>query len=108
MATQHAKPGEIVDLKFWAGGLPNHRTKAIVKTEEMELIRIALPAGKEISEHKVDGPIMVHCTEGRIEFTAMNNSQEIKSSQLLYLSPGELHSLKALEDAVVLLTIIFK
>ena len=108
MAFQHAKPCEVVDLKYWANGLPNNRTKAIAKTEEMEIIRIVIPAEKEISEHKVDGPIIVHCIEGKIELTAMNNSQELKTSQLMYLPPGELHSLKAIENSIVLLIIIFK
>ena len=108
MAIQHAEPGEVIDLKYWANGLPNNRTKAIAKTEDMEIIRVVVPAEKEISEHKVDGPVIIHCIEGKIELTAMKNSQELKTSQLMYLAPGELHSLKAIENSVVLLTIIFK
>ena len=50
MATHHAKPGEIVDLQTWAADLPKEHTKAIVKTDEMELIRIVLPAGKGIPQ----------------------------------------------------------
>ena len=42
MATHHANPGEIVDLQTWAADLPKEHTKAIAKTDDMELIRIVL------------------------------------------------------------------
>ncbi|HEY5702729.1 MAG TPA: cupin domain-containing protein [Gammaproteobacteria bacterium] len=108
MATHHASPAEIVDLDTWANDIPNEQTKAIVKTEEMELARLVIPAGKEIPTHKVSGPIVVHCINGKIEFTAMGTTQMLISGQLLHLLPDEPHSLKAVEDSVVLLTIIFK
>jgi quercetin dioxygenase-like cupin family protein len=108
MATHHASPAEIVDLDTWANDIPNEQTKAIVKTEEMELARLVIPAGKEIPTHKVSGPIIVHCLDGKIEFTAMGTTQVLISGQLLHLLPDEPHSLKAVEDSVVLLTIIFK
>ena len=108
MATHHALPAEIVDLNTWAQDLPNEQTKAIVKTEEMELARLVILAGKEFSSHKVSGPIVVHCINGKIEFTAMGNTQVLMPGQLLHLLPDEPHSLKAVEDSVVLLTIIFK
>ena len=108
MATHHASPAEIVDLGNWAQDMPNEQTKAIVKTEEMELVRLVIPAGKEIPTHKVSGPIIVHCLDGKIEFTAMGTTQALIPGQLLHLLPDEPHSLKAVEDSVVLLTIIFK
>ncbi len=109
MATHHANPGEVVDLETWAKDQPEARTKAIVKSDEMELIRMYLPAGKEIPNHKVrNGSIIVHCIRGSVEFTAMGAAQELESGQLLHLEPGEPHSLVAIEEAVILLTIIFK
>jgi len=108
MATHHATPGEIVYLETWADDQPDSRTKAIAKTDEMELIRISLQSGKGLPNHKVSGPITVHCIKGKIEFTAMNSTQELSSNELLHLMPGEPHSVKAVEDAVILLTIIFK
>lgn len=107
MATHHANPGEIVDLQTWAADLPKEHTKAIVKTDEMELIRMVLPAGKGIPNHKVEGPIIVQCVAGKIAFTAMGATQVMNYDQLIHLLPGEPHSVKAIEDSVILLTIIF-
>ena len=107
MATRHADPGERVDLETWTDDLPEARTKVIAKTDRMELIRLFLPAGKELSSHKVTGPLTVHCIRGKAEFTAMGATQTLASGQLLYLMPQELHAVKALEDTVILLTLIF-
>jgi quercetin dioxygenase-like cupin family protein len=108
MATHHAAPGEIVDLGTWAQDVPNEKTKVIVKTNEMELVRLVLPAGKEFANHKVLGPCVIHCITGEIECAAMGGTQVLTSGQLLYLMPDEPHSVRAVVDSVVLLTIIFK
>ena len=108
MATHHASPSEIVDLETWSQDLPNEHTKAIVKTPEMELARLVYPAGGEFPNHKVSGPIVVHCIKGEIEFEAMGITRILKPSQLVYLEAGEPHSIRAIADSVVLLTIIFQ
>ena len=107
MATQHAGPGEIVNLETWANDLEIDKTKAIVKTDQMELIRLVLPEGACIGKHKVSGPITVQCVKGKIEFEAMGTIQELQAGELLHLMPAEPHSVKAQTDAVILLTIIF-
>ena len=108
MATHHASPGEIVDLATWAKDVPNEKTKVIAKTDEMELVRLVLQAGKEFAGHKVSGPCVIHCITGEVECPAMGATKALTSGQLLYLMPGEPHSVKAIVDSVVLLTIIFK
>jgi quercetin dioxygenase-like cupin family protein len=108
MATHHAAPGEIVDLATWAQDVPNEKTKVIAKTDEMELVRLVLSAGKEFADHKVSGPCVIHCITGEVECPAMGTTQALTSGQLLYLMPGEPHSVRAVVDSVVLLTIVFK
>jgi quercetin dioxygenase-like cupin family protein len=108
MATHHAVPGEIVDLASWANDLPNEKTKVIIKTDEMELARLVVPQNKEFPNHHVPGAIVVHCVQGKIELTAMGKTQELQEGQLLYLMPGEPHSLKGIEDAVIVLTVFLK
>src|SRR5450759_1986070 len=107
MATNHAAPGEIVALATWAQDVQNEKTKVVAKTDEMELVRLVLPAGKEFAGHKVSGPCVIHCITGEVECTAMGATQVLTSGQLLYLMPDEPHSVRAVVDSVVLLTIIF-
>jgi quercetin dioxygenase-like cupin family protein len=51
---------------------------------------------------------VIHCITGEVECPAMGATQALTSGQLLYLMPGEPHSVRAVVDSVVLLTIVFK
>jgi quercetin dioxygenase-like cupin family protein len=82
------------------------KTTSLVKTNELELIRMVHPAGKEIPPHKAPGEITVQCLEGRIAFTAHANTQDLAAGQLLYLASGEVRSLKGIEDSSLLVTIL--
>lgn len=105
MAIQHAKSGEIVSLPLGAA-LASSKTATLVKTADLEVIRLVLPTGKEIPSHKAPGEITVQCVEGRVAFTAHDKTQDLISGQLLYLAAGEPHALKAAEDSTVLVTIL--
>jgi quercetin dioxygenase-like cupin family protein len=105
MSILHAKPNEIISLPL-GNGLGNSKTTPLVKTEDLELIRLVLPAGKEIPMHQTQGKIIVQCLEGRITFTAESKTQVLSPGQLLYLVGGEPHALKAVEDSSVLVTIL--
>ena len=86
----------------------DEHSKAIVKTPDMELARLSFPAGGEFPNHKVSGPIVVHCMEGEIAFEAMATKRILNPGQLVYLGPGEPYGIRAIGDSVVLLTLIFK
>lgn len=106
MAVPHAKPGEIVDVRPLGAALSTSQTTTLVRAEQIEVIRLVVPAGKEIPEHKAKGEIVVHCLEGRVSFTALGRTQELEAGQLLYLPIGEPHSVHGIQDASLLLTIL--
>ena len=108
MATHHAEPGKVVDLETWASDLPDEKTKVIIKTNELELVRLVIPAGKVIPRHKVSGPVVIHCLYGEIFVNVKGKSTDITTGQLIYLNPGEPHSLRSVSESIVLLSIIFK
>lgn len=107
MSTHHAAPVEIVNLATWADDLPKEHSKAIVKTNEMELARLILPPGEGIEDQHVDGPLVVHCLSGSVEFDAMGKQQELGDGELAYLPAEEPFTLKARRHALVLLTFVF-
>ena len=82
------------------------KTRALLKTEHVEVVRLILPQGKVIAEHKAPGEIIVQCLEGRIAFTTMGKTEELEAGQLLYLSAAEPHSVRAVENSSILLTIL--
>lgn len=105
MAISHIQPGEVIQLSLGTA-LSDSRTTTLVKTSDLELIRLVLPAGKIIPLHQAPGEITVQCLEGRVEFTVEGRTQELNGGQLLYLTAGEPHTLKGLEDASLLVTLL--
>ena len=106
MAIQHAKPGELVDVRPLGSALASAQTKTLVRAEQVEVIRLVVPAGKEIEEHKAKGEIIVHCLEGKVAFTAFGKTQNLEAGKLFYLPTDEPHSVKGVENASLLLTIL--
>ena len=105
MSIQHAQSGEIVSLPLGTA-LASSKTTTLVKTADLEVIRLVLPAGKEIPSHKAPGEITVQCLEGRFAFTAHGKTKELSAGQMLYLAASEPHALKAVEYSTVLVTIL--
>ena|SRR5579872_4023256 len=99
-------PGEIVDVRRSGPTLTKIRSEKLVQTEDFEITRLFLPAGKDVAEHKAQGTLIVECCEGRVEFTALDKTQDLQTGALLFLPAGERHSLKGIEDASLLLTVL--
>ena len=106
MAVPHAKPGEVVDVRPLGSALASAQTKTLVRAEQVEVIRLVVPAGNEIEQHKAKGEIIVQCLEGRVAFTALGKTQTLEGGTLVYLPAGEPHALQGIEDASLLLTIL--
>jgi quercetin dioxygenase-like cupin family protein len=109
MAIPHAYPGMPVDLRVREGTPSEARTTALVKNDTFEAIRLVAPKGHEIChDHQVEGMITVHCLKGRIAFTADGDTRELAADHWLFLPGGVPHTIAALEDALVLLTVMFR
>ena len=65
---------------------------------------IALASGQQLNEHENPGEATVHVLHGRVRLAAGDVSWEGAPGDLLVV-PEESHSLLALEDAAVLLTV---
>ena len=105
MSIPHAQSGEVISLISGAA-LSDSKTQTLAKTEDLELIRLILPAGKEIPSHKAPGEITVQCLEGRVAFTAGGKTQELTPRKLLFLAAGEPHAVKAIEHSSLLVTLL--
>ena len=68
MALQHARSGQVVRIPPMSDPSSDGRTTAMIKADQLEVVRIVLPAGKVFPEHRVQGEITVFCLEGQILF----------------------------------------
>lgn len=105
MAQAHAASGDLIDIGPLGAALVDQVTTAIMKSAQLELVRLVLPTGKAMREHRVAGEITVQCIEGLIEFTTPGASLRLGPGKLVHLQGGEAHSLLALADSTALLTI---
>lgn len=116
MAITHAQPGQPVNVSPLGPRLAEHKSHALFKSDQLEVLRVVLQAGKSLPPHKVPGEITIHCLEGRIDVGAAAGADSgaaevrhvLSAGQLLYLGGGVVHDLKALEDASALVTIVLR
>lgn len=108
MAIAHALSGQPTDVLPLGSALAAARTVALFKTDELEVIRLVLPAGKSMPPHQVAGAVTVQCIEGQIDVTCGDGSHVLRAGQLLYLPGGVRHSVVAVSDASALLTIVLR
>ena len=107
MAILHAEPGEIIDVRPLGEAVTTNKTTTLVKTDDMEIIRLVVTAGKEIPAHSAPGELVVQCLEGKIAFDCLGQTHELEPGQMLYLAAKQPHSVKGIEDGSLLLTILF-
>ncbi|MCB0345365.1 MAG: cupin domain-containing protein [Bdellovibrionales bacterium] len=108
MGLPHAQPGQVINLLQHLEGVAPSKTTAIVKEDWFEVIRLRIRAGEAIPEHKTKGPITVQCLEGKVVFNVDQKDHTLSPNSWLYLKGGQKHSLKGIEDSLLLLTIVFQ
>lgn len=108
MAIQHATPGEIVNVQALGADLASHRTSALIKTDALEVMRVVLLAGKAVPSHRVAGEIIVQCIEGLVDLTVDDQVQKLAPGQLVLIPGGAAHSLVAIENSSLLVTILLR
>ena len=103
----HIHSGEVINLGKLREDMDVGASHALIRTEEMEVIRMALPQGKKMREHSVDGQITIQCLQGEIQLDIEGTVRSLKPEDWLFLEGKVPHALTVKEDAVLLLTILF-
>ena len=108
MAIPHAHPGQVIDVRPLGSLLAREKTVALFKSEDLEVMRLVLPAGKSLPPHKVPGEITVQCIEGLIEVTGGEQTHVLHAGQILYLARGVIHGVTAVQDSSALVTVALR
>ncbi len=104
MAIPHAASGELIDLLAADGASAENGSVTLVRDEHFEIFRLAMPAGKELPEHRVPSLITIQCLRGSVEVKAHGRSRAVPAGFMMYLSSSEPHTVRALEDSTILVT----
>ncbi len=110
MALDHLQNTEVFDLHDFGGPVGQAASQALLKTEQIELMRLVLPQGQSVPQHQVAGLLTLQCLVGELEIDfgadAAPASRTLQAGQIMYLAGGQPHALKALADSALLLTVL--
>lgn len=69
------------------------------------VIAINLPAGEELQEHEVHEHAWLHVHAGAVEVVQGDERHEAAAGSLVHWRPQERHSVRAIEDTLMLLVL---
>ena len=81
------------------------RTVILLKTDSLRLIFRSFSEGASLPMHKAPGPITVQVLDGHIEFMAGTRTTPVRKGEVLALESGVPHSVKALSNSAILITV---
>jgi quercetin dioxygenase-like cupin family protein len=98
LAVQHLAAARVASNGRSAGTVHGGHSKILRQT------LIALVAGQHLDEHENPGEAAVHVLQGHVRLVAGADTCAVQAGELLVV-PDTRHSLEALQDSVVLLTV---
>ncbi len=108
MSIPHALSGQPIAVSAFGAALAEQRTVALFKSDQLEVIRLVLAAGKSMPMHKVSGEITIQCIEGTLEVGVNGDSTLLQAGQLMFLLGEVPHSVTARTPASALVTIVLQ
>jgi quercetin dioxygenase-like cupin family protein len=108
-----APPVQVVKLAAVAAELraephdsvSGHRQIAIARHGPVTMILFAFEADGLLKEHRTDGVVNIHVLSGHLQVMVGNETHEMRGGQLVNLAPDVPHSVRALEESEMLLTV---
>ncbi|MBA3594236.1 MAG: cupin domain-containing protein [Polaromonas sp.] len=106
MALTHAQPLDVISIRPLAARIPETKTHSLLKTDQMQLMRLVLVAGQTVPEHQVAGEITLLCLEGRVLVNTPGRQCRLGEGDLVVLPAHEPHALEAQTDSSLLATLL--
>lgn len=81
-------------------------SETLVKYEDFRIVLVLMKPASHMNDHHADGPISVHCLQGRIRLHLPNRqTAELGPGDILALERSLEHDVEAIEESAFLLTI---
>ncbi len=106
MALKHLAPGELAHARPLGDALPETRTFTLVRTDDLQIFRLVLRAGADLSEHAVPGAMVFQCIEGEVIFRAPGCELRMRAGDLTHIGAATPHSVHAVTDTSALVTVL--
>ena len=102
-------PAEEARLREQAGASKSGRAaKTLVKEGPLRITEVALRKGTLLPSHQVAGATSLEIRRGRLRVTAAGGALNFGSGELIVLDTGVAHSVQALSDCVILITMAMR
>lgn len=92
-----------------------HAARTIVRAHDLRVVLIAIRAGAHIAEHLAQGTVAIQLVSGRVRIRLPrlarqheDRFEELAPGRLLALDGGLAHSVEAVEDSALLVTLGWK
>lgn len=108
MSIQHFAPGEVIDIRPYGNNFDAATSETLIRESHIEVFRFVLKAGKTTPEHTAAGAMTIQCIEGEVELDLAGEKRTLQTHGLMYLSVGAAHTVKAITDAALLITILLE
>src|SRR5439155_17362963 len=97
---------EIDELELSESWKSSDRTaKTLVKQGNLRVVLTLMKAGAVLKEHKADGGVTIHVLRGRICINVDQRALELEQNQMVIFNAGVVHSVEALGETVLLISI---
>ena len=103
----HIEAGEVVDLGTLKPDMDKDASYALIKTSDMEVIRMVVPAGRKTDEHSVAGEVSFQCLEGSVQLHVGDDIKQLTKGSWVFLERKQPYSISGISDGVLLVTILF-
>jgi hypothetical protein len=79
----------------------------LIRTDELEVIRLVIGAGQRLRANWVTFGIMVmQCIEGIVELNVASVTRQLMAGDLLYFPATAAHSIRGIENTILLVTAV--
>jgi quercetin dioxygenase-like cupin family protein len=106
MALPHAALFDVVNVAPLGEKLIDTFSTSLIKTDQLQLLHLVLPAREDQPEHHVDQQCVIHCLEGDVEVVTPAGSRRLGAGELVVLPARQKHSVRARADSALLVTLL--
>ncbi len=91
--------------EFAATAKSGRAAKTLVKQGEQRITLVALRHGAALPAHRVAGAVSVHTLRGLVKVGIEREQMELPAGALVAFGPGVAHTVAAVEDSALLITV---